>query len=73
MRERVSAPGPMGAAYRVRGDGKQKAAGPDPEDYFGPTGARQEEPREQGYVLFSSLEESGAALRAGLLRPRCTG
>ncbi|MCL3777433.1 MULTISPECIES: nucleoside hydrolase-like domain-containing protein [unclassified Actinomyces] len=65
MREHVSAVGPMGAAYRVWGDGKQMAAGFDAEDYFGLRDVSEEELRAQGYMLFSTLEEPGAWISEG--------
>ncbi|MGW2093577.1 nucleoside hydrolase-like domain-containing protein [Promicromonospora sukumoe] len=51
-RENVSDVGPIGAAYRVWGDGKQMAAGFDDEDYFGLSGYTAAELRAMGYVVW---------------------
>lgn len=64
-RRYVSGVGPVGAAYRVWGDGKQMAAGFDPEDYFGLTGVSEDQLRERGYMLFSTVEEPGAWISEG--------
>lgn len=65
MRERVSTVGPMGAAYRVWGDGRQMAAGFDDEDYFGLRDLSEDELRDRGYRVFSSVEAPGAWISEG--------
>jgi len=64
-RENVSRVGPVGAAYRVWGDGIQMAAGFDAEDYFGLRGFSNEELREQGYKVFVPVQEPGAWISEG--------
>ena len=64
-RENVSRVGPVGAAYRVWGDGLQMAAGFDNEDYFGLQGFSDEELRARGYKLFVPVEEPGAWISEG--------
>ena len=64
-RENVSTIGPLGRAYRVWGDGKQMAEGPDPEDYFGVPDAAPESLAAQGYMLWAPLRPSGAWISEG--------
>ena len=65
MRENVSSQGPLGATYRVWGDGLQMADGFDPEDYFGLSGFTEDELRERGYGVFFPVEEPGAWISEG--------
>ncbi|MEZ5226310.1 MAG: DUF1593 domain-containing protein [Acidimicrobiales bacterium] len=58
-REHVSNVGPMGAAYRVWGDGGQMAAGFDDEDYFGIAGRTREELRGRGLSSLVSTPRTG--------------
>ena len=51
-RENVSSRGPLGALYRVWGDGKQMAPG-DLTDYFGLTGFTADELRAKGYNVWT--------------------
>ncbi|WP_417510053.1 nucleoside hydrolase-like domain-containing protein [Microbacterium sp.] len=64
-RDNVSTVGPLGRAYRVWGDGKQMAAGFDPEDYFGVPGATPESLVAQGYALWAPLRPDGAWISEG--------
>ncbi|WP_425826858.1 nucleoside hydrolase-like domain-containing protein [Streptomyces fractus] len=61
----VSDVGPMGAAYRVWGDGKQMAAGFDNEDYFGLTGYTAEELKAMGYMVWTPPQAKGAFISEG--------
>ncbi len=61
----VSSVGPMGAAYRVWGDGLQMADGFDAEDYFGLTGRTADELRADGYQVFVPPEPAGAFISEG--------
>ncbi len=65
MREHVSSVGPIGAAYRVWGDGKHMAAGFDDEDYFGTVNASVEELAERGYKIWAPLRPQGAWISEG--------
>lgn len=65
MRENVTGMGPMGATYRVWGDGKQMAAGFDAEDYFGVAGATEEQLTAQGYGVWCPVQEDGAWISEG--------
>ena len=65
MRKNVSRVGPVGAAYRVWGDGLQMAAGFDPEDYFGLQGLSREELCARGYKVFVPVQEPGAWISEG--------
>lgn len=64
-RSHVSRVGPVGAAYRVWGDGLQMAAGFDSEDYFGLQELSNEELRARGYKVFVPVQESGAWISEG--------
>lgn len=64
-REHVSRVGPIGAAYRVWGDGHQMAEGFDAEDYFGLQGFSDDELRERGYMVFAPVQEPGAWISEG--------
>lgn len=64
-RRNVSARGPLGAAYRVWGDGRRMAGDFDDEDYFGESGRSEEQLRDQGYRVWCPLQEPGAFISEG--------
>ena len=64
-RRNVSSRGPLGAAYRVWGDGRRMAADFDAEDYFGQSGKSEEQLREEGYQIWCPLQEPGAFISEG--------
>ena len=64
MKENVSSRGPLGALYRVWGDGKQMVKG-DIMDYFGIAGHTTEELRKMGYVVWMPVQEKGSWLGEG--------
>lgn len=64
-RENVSNVGPMGAAYRVWGDGKQMAEEFDDEDYFGIAGQSDTELQANGYKLWCPVQETGSWISEG--------
>ena len=68
MRANVSTVGPMGAAYRVWGDGRQMAEGFDREDYFGVPDATTETLTADGYTIWAPLRPKGAWISEGLHR-----
>jgi hypothetical protein len=63
-RENVSSQGPLGAHYRVWGDGKQMVKG-DRFDYFGLTGHTADELRAMGYVVWLPPRPKGEFLGEG--------
>ncbi|MDN5570486.1 MAG: DUF1593 domain-containing protein [Propionibacteriaceae bacterium] len=63
-RDHISAMGPMGAAYRVWGDGKFMAPG-DTEDYFGLQGHSADELRAQGYRVWIDPLPAGGFISEG--------
>ena len=63
-RENVSSKGPLGAHYRVWGDGKQMVKD-DRFDYFGLTGHTTEELRAMGYVVWLPPRPKGEFLGEG--------
>jgi hypothetical protein len=63
-RENVSDRGPLGALYRVWGDGKQMVKG-DKMDYFGFSGYANEQLRSMGYVVWMPVQEKGSWLGEG--------
>jgi len=63
-RENVSGRGPLGAMYRVWGDGKQMAKG-DRADYFGLSGLTIEQLREQGFMVWTPPQEKGSFISEG--------
>ena len=63
-RENVSSQGPLGAHYRVWGDGKQMVKG-DPFDYFGLAGHTADELRAKGYVVWLPPRPKGEFLGEG--------
>ncbi|MGC4037746.1 MAG: DUF1593 domain-containing protein [Chitinophagaceae bacterium] len=64
MKENVSSRGPLGALYRVWGDGKQMVKG-DIMDYFGLTGYTNEQLRSMGYAVWMPVQEKGSWLGEG--------
>jgi hypothetical protein len=62
--ENVSKRGPLGALYRVWGDGKHMATG-DPTDYFGLTGFTADELRAKGYNVWTPPQERGSFVSEG--------
>jgi hypothetical protein len=64
MKENVSDRGPLGALYRVWGDGKQMVKG-DRLDYFGFSGYTTEQLRSMGYVVWMPVQEKGSWLGEG--------
>lgn len=64
MRENVLDRGPLGALYRVWGDGKQMVKG-DKMDYFGLAGYSNEQLRSMGYVVWLPVQEKGSWLGEG--------
>ena len=63
-RENVSSRGPLGAMYRVWGDGKQMVKG-DRTDYFGLTGFTADELRNMGYYVWTPPGPKGAFIGEG--------
>lgn len=63
-RENVSDRGPLGALYRVWGDGKQMVKG-DKLDYFGLTGYTNDELRKMGYLVWMPVQAKGSWLGEG--------
>lgn len=63
-RENVSGRGPLGAMYRVWGDGKQMAEG-DKTDYFGLSGLTSGQLREMGYFVWTPPQEKGSFISEG--------
>ena len=57
--------GPLGAEYRVWGDGKQMAAGFDDEDYFGLSGYTTAELTAMGYGVWTPPQPKGAWISEG--------
>ena len=64
MLENISGRGPLGAMYRVWGDGKQMVKG-DRTDYFGLAGYTADELRNMGYMVWLPPEERGSFLGEG--------
>lgn len=64
MKENVTDRGPLGALYRVWGDGKQMVKG-DIMDYFGLTGYTNEQLRRMGYAVWMPVQEKGSWLGEG--------
>ncbi len=63
-REHISRRGPLGAFYRVWGDGKQMVED-DIFDYFGFSGLTAEELRARGYVVWAPVQEPGSWISEG--------
>jgi hypothetical protein len=64
MKENVSSRGPLGAFYRVWGDGKQMVKG-DIFDYFGFAGFTGDELKAKGYIVWTPVQEKGSWLGEG--------
>jgi hypothetical protein len=64
MKENVTDRGPLGALYRVWGDGKQMVKG-DIMDYFGMSGYTNEELRKLGFVVWMPVQKKGSWLGEG--------
>jgi hypothetical protein len=63
-RKNISNQGPLGAFYRVWGDGKQMVKG-DIFDYFGIAGKSAQELIEEGYIVWTPIHEKGSFLAEG--------
>jgi len=63
-KENVSDRGPMGALYRVWGDGKQMVKG-DRMDYFGFSGHTNEQLRKMGYAVWMPVQQKGSWIGEG--------
>ena len=63
-KENVSDRGPLGALYRVWGDGKQMVKG-DKLDYFGLSGYTDAQLRSMGYVVWMPVQAKGSCLGEG--------
>lgn len=64
MTANVSSRGPLGAYYRVWGDGKQMVDG-DIFDYFGLSGHTDEELKKMGYIVWMPVQQKGSWLGEG--------
>lgn len=64
MKENVSDRGPLGALYRVWGDGKQMVKN-DIMDYFGLAGFTNDELKKKGYVVWMPVQPKGSWLGEG--------
>ena len=64
MKTAVSDRGPLGALYRVWGDGKQMVKG-DIMDYFGIPGHTNDELKKMGYVVWLPVQQKGSWLGEG--------
>ncbi|QNF31410.1 DUF1593 domain-containing protein (plasmid) [Adhaeribacter swui] len=64
MKENVSKQGPLGALYRVWGDGKQMVKD-DKLDFFGLAGYTNEQLKQMGYVVWMPVQEKGSWLGEG--------
>jgi len=64
MKENISDRGPLGALYRVWGDGKQMVKG-DRLDYFGTAGYTNDQLKQMGYVVWLPVQEKGSWLGEG--------
>ncbi len=64
MKENVSDRGPLGAQYRVWGDGKQMVKG-DILDYFGFSGYSNEQLRSMGYIVWMPVQPKGSWIGEG--------
>jgi hypothetical protein len=62
--ENVSSRGPLGALYRVWGDGRHMSTG-DPTDYFGQTGVTADELRARGFNVWTPPQEKGSFISEG--------
>jgi len=64
MKQNISDRGPLGALYRVWGDGKQMVKG-DKLDYFGLPGYSSEQLKQMGYIVWMPVQEKGSWLGEG--------
>ncbi|KAF2414908.1 hypothetical protein B1729_02255 [Microbacterium sp. B35-04] len=64
MRENVTSVGPLGALYRVWGDGRQMVPG-DMTDYFHPSGVSADDLRAQGYKVWIDPQPAGEWISEG--------
>jgi hypothetical protein len=64
MKENVSGRGPLGALYRVWGDGKQMVKG-DIMDFFGIAGHTADELKKMGYIVWMPIQPKGSWLGEG--------
>jgi len=64
LKENVTSRGPLGALYRVWGDGKQMVKG-DKMDYFGMSGYTDAELRKMGYAVWMPVQEKGSWIGEG--------
>lgn len=62
--QNISSRGPLGALYRVWGDGKQMVKG-DRTDYFGLSGYTADRLRKMGYMVWMPPQEPGSFLGEG--------
>jgi Protein of unknown function (DUF1593) len=62
--ENILSRGPLGALYRVWGDGKQMVKG-DRTDYFGLSGYTADQLRQMGYMVWMPPQEKGSFLGEG--------
>jgi hypothetical protein len=60
----ISARGPMGAHYRVWGDGKQMVKD-DPFDHFGFSGLTADQLKARGYVVWTPIQQKGSWISEG--------
>ena len=63
-RKNISERGPLGAFYRVWGDGRQMVKG-DIFDYFGVAGKSAQELAKAGYIVWTPIHEKGSFLGEG--------
>jgi hypothetical protein len=63
-KENISDRGPLGALYRVWGDGKQMVKG-DKLDFFGLTGYTPEQLKQMGYIVWMPLQAKGSWIGEG--------
>jgi hypothetical protein len=64
VKENISDRGPLGALYRVWGDGKQMVKG-DIMDYFGFAGYTNDQLKQMGYVVWMPVQPKGSWLGEG--------
>jgi len=64
MTTHITSRGPLGANYRVWGDGKQMVKD-DKFDYFGLSGYTNEQLKQMGYVVWMPVQEKGSWLGEG--------
>ena len=66
MKENITDRGPLGAIYRVWGDGKQMVKG-DIMDYFGVAGKSNAELKKMGYVVWMPVQPKGSWLGKAMI------